>query len=172
MNSYTIQNTTDTDIPFICWMFDQAILYQKRNKYPVWNGYDIDIIQKDIKEKIQYKILVNNEIACIFSVCTNDPIIWGKKDKDSSIYLHRIVVNPNHKGEKQFEKIILWAKKYTLENNIEYIRMDTWADNPTIIEYYKSFGFVFLNNFVTPDTLNLPVQHRNISLALLEYKKF
>ena len=50
--------------------------------------------------------------------------------------------------------------------------MDTWADNPTIIDYYKSFGFVFLNNFVTSDTLNLPVQHRNISLALLEYKKF
>ena len=25
--------------------------------------------------------------------------------------------------------------------------MDTWADNPTIINYYKTFGFQFIENF-------------------------
>ena len=88
--------------------------------------------------------------------------LFGKKKitiVHSSIYLHRIVVNPNHKGKKQFEKITLWTKNHIKEKNIDYIRMDTWADNPTIIDYYKSFGFQSLNNFTTPNTLDLPVQH-------------
>jgi len=170
MKSYIIENTIESDLQLICWMFDEAILYQKLKNYPVWNGYDVAVLQNDIAQKIQYKIVVNGEIACIFSVCYTDPIIWGKKDKGDAIYLHRIVVNPKHKGQKHFEKIFAWAKNHAIENDFNFIRMDTWADNPTIISYYCSFGFEFLTNFTTPNTSDLPVQHRNIKLALLEYK--
>lgn len=48
--------------------------------------------------------------------------------------------------------------------------MDTWAANPTIIKYYKSFGFEFIENFTTPDNEELPVHNRNLALTLLEYK--
>ncbi|HEY4629571.1 MAG TPA: GNAT family N-acetyltransferase [Flavobacterium sp.] len=169
MKSYIIENTIESDLQLICWMFDEAILYQKLKNYPVWNGYDVAVLQNDIAQKIQYKIVVNGEIACIFSVCYTDPIIWGKKDKGDAIYLHRIVVNPKHKGQKHFEKIFAWAKNHAIENDFNFIRMDTWADNPTIISYYCSFGFEFLTNFTTPNTADLPVQHRNLQLALLEY---
>lgn len=170
MKSYSIENTIESDLQLICWMFDEAILYQKLKNYPVWNGYDVAVLQNDIAQKIQYKIVVNGEIACIFSVCYTDPIIWGKKDKGDAIYLHRIVVNPKYKGQKHFEKIFAWAKNHAIENDFNFIRMDTWADNPNIISYYCSFGFEFLTNFTTPNTADLPVQHRNLKLALLEYK--
>lgn len=169
MESYIIENTIESDLQVICWMFDEAILYQKLKKYPVWNGYDVAVLQNDIAQKIQYKIVVNDEIACIFSVCYTDPIIWGEKDKGDAIYIHRIVVNPQHKGQKHFEKIFTWAKNHVIENDFDFIRMDTWADNPNIISYYCSFGFEFVNNFTTPNTADLPVQHRNLKLALLEY---
>lgn len=170
MESYIIENTIESDLKVICWMFDQAILYQKLKKYPVWNGYDVAVLQNDIAQKIQYKIVVNDEIACIFSVCYTDPIIWGEKDKGDAIYIHRIVVNPKHKKQKHFEKIFTWAKNHAIENDFDFIRMDTWADNPNIISYYCSFGFEFLTNFTTPNTADLPVQHRNLKLALLQYK--
>lgn len=169
MESYIIENTIESDLQVICWMFDEAILYQKLKKYPVWNGYDLAVLQNDIAQKIQYKIVINDEIACIFSVCYTDPIIWGEKDKGDAIYIHRIVVNPKHKGQKHFEKIFTWAKNHAIENDFDFIRMDTWADNLNIISYYCSFGFEFLTNFTTPNTADLPVQHRNLKLALLEY---
>jgi hypothetical protein len=43
------------------------------------------------------------------------------------------------------------------------------ANNPIIIDYYKSFGFRFIENYTTPDSPALPVHDRNLSLALLEY---
>ena len=48
--------------------------------------------------------------------------------------------------------------------------MDTWANNSTLIEYYKTFGFNVIENYTTPDSIELPVHNRNLALTLLEYK--
>ena len=48
--------------------------------------------------------------------------------------------------------------------------MDTWADNEKIIEYYKTFGFKFLENYKTSNEPELPIQNRNLEVALLELK--
>jgi hypothetical protein len=46
--------------------------------------------------------------------------------------------------------------------------MDTWADNHKIIEYYKSFGFEFIENYKTANAIELPIQNRNLNVALLQ----
>jgi hypothetical protein len=48
--------------------------------------------------------------------------------------------------------------------------MDTWAANPTIINYYKSFGFSVIENYTTPDSEELPLHNRKLALTLLEYE--
>jgi hypothetical protein len=54
------------------------------------------------------------------------------------------------------------------KKNLKFIRMDTWAADLRIIDYYKGFGFRFIENYVTPDTRELPVHNRKLALALLE----
>ncbi len=169
MDLYKIGNTTSSDLEFIYWLFDEAIAYQKRKNYSVWKMYDKEILQKDIDRKLQYKILAGEDIVCIFSLCYGEPILWREKERGDAIYINRIVVNPKHKGQKQFEKILNWVIDLARKNNFKYIRMDTWADNPNIVDYYKNFGFNFLENYTTPDTQELPIQKRNIALALLEF---
>jgi ribosomal protein S18 acetylase RimI-like enzyme len=91
-------------------------------------------------------------------------------EKGDAIYIHRIVVNPKFKGQKQFEKLLNWIVYFAKAKRLKYVRMDTWAENPNIIEYYKSYGFQFLESYTTPNTLELPDQHRNLKVALLEIK--
>ena len=50
------------------------------------------------------------------------------------------------------------------------ICMDIWTANPNIIEYYKTFGFKIIENYLTPDSEELPIHNRNLALTLLEYK--
>lgn len=164
-----ILNTTVEDLDFIYHLFDEAILYQKNKGFPVWNGYDKNVLKADATNKLQYKIVEDDTILCVFSVCFYDPIIWREKEKEDAIYLHRIVVNPKYKGQKQFEKILSWAKEFGKQKNLKYVRMDTWGDNQSILNYYQSYGFTFIENYTTPTTENLPIQHRNLYLALLEY---
>ena len=169
MRPYTIVNTQQEDLPFIYWLFDEAIAYQKRNNYPVWPDYDKEVLAKDIAEQRQFKVLIGDKIGGIFSVCYTDELVWRERENGQAIYLHRIVVNPKMKGQKLFGKVLDWAKHHALEKNRRLIRMDTWADNPTIIAYYQRFGFKIVDYYTTPDSEELPIQQRGNRIVLLEY---
>jgi GNAT superfamily N-acetyltransferase len=97
-------------------------------------------------------------------------LIWRDLDQGNAIYLHRIVVNPEFKGRKLFGTILEWAINHVRKKRLGFIRMDTWAANPTIINYYRTFGFDVIENYTTPDSAELPIHNRNLSLTLLEYK--
>lgn len=168
--NYQIENTSTADLDFIYELFKEAIEYIKKNNYIGWTTYDKNFIKQDIDKKLQFKIIVEKDILCLFSICFTDVLIWREMEKGDAIYLHRIVVNPKFKGQKQFKKILNWVIEFAKEKGIKYIRMDTWADNSNIIEYYKSYGFQFLENYTTPNTPELPDQHRNLKVALLEMK--
>jgi ribosomal protein S18 acetylase RimI-like enzyme len=168
MAEYLIAQTNRNDLPEILHLFEEAIKLQNKKGYKVWNSIDQKGIEQDIKNGLQYKIVTDNNIVCIFSIQHNDPFIWHHLDKDDAIYLHRIVVNQDYKGQKQFEKILNWAIQYAKQHNRPFIRMDTWADNLQLINYYQSFGFRFIKNYQTTDTKELPTQNRNLNVALLE----
>src|SRR5689334_11839980 len=144
MGQTQIVNTTMQDWETVLQLFEQAMKLQGVNNYKVWDSIDINGLEKDIRNQLQYKIVQDDTIICIFSVQFNDPHIWRDRDRNDAIYLHRIVVNPLFKGQGQFQKVLTWAMGYARAKNLNYIRMDTWADNQKIIEYYKSFGFVFI----------------------------
>ncbi|MFZ1806567.1 MAG: GNAT family N-acetyltransferase [Cyclobacteriaceae bacterium] len=164
-----IVNTTLKDLETIYAFFESAIAYQQRNTYPVWKGYDKAALIKDIEEGNQYKITMGNHIAMLFSVCYSDPLIWGDRENGDALYLHRIVVNPDFKGKKIFAMVLAWSIFHGRLNNLPLIRMDTWADNAIMINYYKSFGFRYVDECTTPDSEELAVQNRNLKVALLEY---
>jgi len=163
-------NTTKDDLNTIFWLFEQAMELQGKNGYKVWEEIYRTALQKDIDQKLQYKILNDNDILCIFSIQHNDSFIWRHRDKNDAIYIHRIVVNPAFRGQRQFQKVLNWVKQFARQNNLKFVRMDTWADNHKIIEYYKSFGFEFIENYKTANATELPIQNRNLDVALLEMK--
>lgn len=165
---YTILNTTIDDLPMVNYLFDRAIELQGKNGYRVWEEIDQPALILDIQNGMQYKVVSGADILCIFSVQRNDLIIWRHHDQNDGIYLHRIAVNPDYKGQKQFEKILNWARDFVINHDLKYIRIDTWADNKRLIDYYLSYGFEFLENFRTPDLPELPSQDRNINLALMQ----
>ena len=168
--NFEIVNTTQEDLDDILWLFGQAINLQGKNGYKVWDSIDRAALEKEIEKGLHYKIVHENDILCIFSVQYKDPFIWRDKDQGDALYLHRIVVNPSFKGQRQFEKVLNWAKIIARLQHFKFIRMDTWADNEKIINYYMSFGFEFVEYYKTINTPELPVQNRELSVVLLELK--
>ena len=169
-NDWIVVPTVVDDAPDVFALFDHSILYQEAHGYPSWRNYDRRAVLDDIENRRQFKVIIHQRIAIVFSIRYDDRIIWRERDIGESIYLHRIVVNPESKGQKLFGKILDWAISDCKQKGLKNVRMDTWADNPKIIEYYKAFGFVVVENFVTPDTVELPVHNRNLALTLLEYQ--
>ncbi|MBS9462905.1 GNAT family N-acetyltransferase [Flagellimonas sp. 389] len=168
-NMYLIKNTEVKDFEFICWMYEEAIKYQKRNNYFGWESIDKEYLKKEIKNGLNYKLIQEGNILCAWGVVFSDPLIWREMEKGTSIYMHRVVVNPNFKGQKLFQKVLEWAIDYSVENSLTTIRIDTWTANPAIIEFYEKYGFKVVEEYTTGDTKDLPIQHRNLDITLLEY---
>lgn len=165
---FKIVNTEMKDLPLVVQWFNDSVAYQERKGYPTWGNFDQEAIASDIRNRIQHKAVNEQGIGIVFSAIYSDKVIWREMDKGQSIYLHRIVVNPAFKGQKLLGVVLDWAKEQVKQKNLKNIRLDTWVNNPVIIDYYKSFGFIEIEDYTTPDTEDLPRHNRNLALKLLE----
>ena len=76
----TITNASAGDLEVIYQLFEEAILFQKKNHYVGWNSYDREFIQSDIRDGLLFKMVnENGDIVCIFSICYSDALIWREK---------------------------------------------------------------------------------------------
>ncbi len=163
-----IINSTVNDIATTFQLFDHAIAYQKRKGYQQWPKFSRELIETEIKEKRHWKIIDDDKIACVFSVMYNDPVIWGEMDKDPSVYLHRIAVNPEFKGKKIMTVIKQWALDHAKANRKKYLRMDTWGENENIRNYYINCGFNYIGQQQLYKTEGLPEHYGGNLLSLFQ----
>jgi ribosomal protein S18 acetylase RimI-like enzyme len=165
-----IINSTAADIDTIFSLYDAAVAFQKTKFDKHWLAFDREMVEKEIAENRQWKIMDGNQVAGIFAIAYEDPFIWKEKNSDPSVYIHRIVTHPSYRGRHFVKLIIEWAKTHAKSMGKEYIRMDTWGDNEKLIEYYAQCGFTFLGS-ITPTASNqLPQHYSAIFLSLFEIK--
>jgi ribosomal protein S18 acetylase RimI-like enzyme len=159
--------STIHDIDSIFEFYEMAIAYQKTKFNKHWLGFERDLVTKEISENRQWKIIIDNEIACVFAITFEDESIWKEKNKDKAVYFHRIVTHPKFKGQHFIERIIEWGIPFAKEKKLDFLRMDTWGDNDELIEYYQKCGFDFLG-IITPDYIGLPKHYEGITLSLFQ----
>lgn len=163
-----IANSTPEDIGTIFHLYDEAVRFQKTVFDKHWLGFDRELVEQEIAENRQWKIVVDGQVACIFAITFSDPLIWKDKDRDPAIYIHRIVTNPQFRGGAFVKEIVKWAREYAPGIGKKYIRMDTWGDNAKLRAYYVSCGFEYLGITVMENTEGLPAHYEGLSLSLFE----
>ncbi len=163
-----ILNSTIEDIDAIFDLYGEAINFQKTKFNKHWQGFERSLVETEIQENRQWKIIIDETIACIFAVTHEDELIWGEKNNDSAIYIHRIVTNPLFRGNNHVNIIVEWAKEFCKNNNKQFIRMDTWGDNQKLIDYYQSCGFEFLGLTTLTKSDDLPKHYEGACLSLFE----
>ncbi|MBK8561985.1 MAG: GNAT family N-acetyltransferase [Saprospiraceae bacterium] len=164
-----ITTSTPADIGLIFGLYDAAIEFQKQVFNKHWKGFDTGLVEREIAENRQWKIMVEGQVACIFAITFEDKSIWKEKDQGDAIYIHRIVTNPEFRGRRFVPVITEWAKEYAKSQGLSFVRMDTWGDNQKLIDYYQSCGFKFLE-IITPEQVGLPKHYNGITLSLFEIK--
>ena len=163
-----IENSSIADIDEIFRFYDLAIEFQKKVSDQHWLPFERSLVEKEIAEQRQWKIIIDGRIVCVFCIAWNDPQIWGERDKEPSIYIHRIVTHPDFRGKNFVVEIINWALVYGREKERKFLRMDTWGDNAKLREYYTKCGFKFLGVVKPASPELLPAHYADITLSLFE----
>lgn len=165
-----IVKSTDQDIDVIFELYDAATAHQKAVAPMHWLGFERVMVAQTIKDGFQWQIVVDREIACVFTLALNDPLIWEEKDKDPAVYIHRIATNPKFRGMHFVKHIVDWVKAYAIEQHKSYIRMDTGAGNDKLNNYYVSCGFSYLGVTRLANTEGLPLHYKKGRFSLFEIK--
>lgn len=164
-----ITTSTLNDIPEIFRLYKLATDFQKV-KFPdnQWPEFDKEFITTEVLENRQFKLLIDDKIACVWALTYSDPQIWEEKDNGSSIYIHRIATNPEFRGKNFVQAIVAWAKDFAAKENKQYIRMDTCGKNDKLINHYKRCGFDFLGMKKLKNTSDLPSHYHNADVCFFE----
>jgi RimJ/RimL family protein N-acetyltransferase len=156
-----IKNCSLADADTILTLYDAAMRLQTQKNMVVWPRFKKPFIEKEIQEQRQWKLMIDNEIACNWAITFEDKEIWEEKDNNNSIYIHRIATNPAFRGNRFIDDIVAWAKAYALSKGKQYVRLDTLGNNTRLIKHYTSAGFKFLGIFKLTDTQSLPAHYQD-----------
>ncbi len=164
-----IKNSTSTDIDKIFELYALASQYQKaKQTVVVWPEFDRALIDTEIAENRQWKLIIDDEIVCVWATACSDEQIWEEKNADKAIYIHRIATNPNFRGSNFVKLIVEWAKVYARKKELNFVRLDTLGNNTKLIAHYTNAGFTFLGIFDLKNTDGLPNHYHNMPVCLFE----
>jgi GNAT superfamily N-acetyltransferase len=163
-----IENSTKEDIEEIFRLYKVATDFQKLKFSVHWPSFERSLVEAEITEHRQWKMIIDNKIVCVWATTFSDPQIWEERDDTPSVYIHRIARDPEFQKHKLVGKIIEWAKDYAFVNHKKYIRMDTVGDNPGLINYYTKCGFDFLGLSSLKNTAGLPAHYNKAIVCLFQ----
>jgi ribosomal protein S18 acetylase RimI-like enzyme len=162
--------TTNKDLDILESLFGHAIEFQRSRSNNSWREMNRPLIEKEIREKLHWKIIEEDQIACFFSIALNDRLVWDERDAEPSIYLHRIVTNPTFRGKGYVKHIVVWAEAYGRAAGKQWVRLDTHRDNERLNAYYQQCGFVFcgIKRFEDDSDPSVPRHYLGSGLSLYE----
>lgn len=156
-----VKNCTLSDATEILLLYQAARSLQVQRKMVVWPSFEKSFIEREIQEGRHWKITSSEVIACNWVLTFEDKEIWGDKDMNDAIYIHRICTDPTLRGNRYIDTIVEWSKRYASQLGKRFIRLDTLGNNTKLIEHYTSAGFNFLGMFELTDTANLPSHYQD-----------
>lgn len=166
-----IQRASTADIPRIKQLYDEAIGFQRREGHPYWKALDLAVIEADIAAGSQYLLSLDLHTAGIFSFCPPSPMdedLWQGMQPHSARYINRIIVGRAWQGLSLLAPMLAWCERETLRLDLDRLRLDTWADNQRLSDYYSRYGFVHMGERITSAGPDLSPQYRNLRLAIME----
>jgi len=163
-----IQNSTIENLDTIFHLYRLATDFQTTKFWVQWPEFDRQLVIDEIKENRQWQLCIADTIACVWATTFDDPDIWEEKNVDPAVYIHRIAVNPAFRGQHLVMAIVEWAKTFALQNDKQYIRLDTVGENHQLIQHYQKCGFDFLGLSTLKHTDQLPSHYKNATVSLFQ----
>ena len=164
----TVQPSDAGDLQAILEMYGHASALQREKEMVTWPEIPPSLIKQEIAEQRQWKMIIDGQIACIWVIAFDDPLIWGEKNKDPSIYLHRIATAPKFRGQGLVEYVVKAAVDMACHMKLDFIRLDTVGQNPGLLKHYTDHGFTFLGTYELPSTEGLPGHYNDAPVMLFE----
>jgi predicted acetyltransferase/GNAT superfamily N-acetyltransferase len=163
-----VEPATAADLPAIHSAYEAGRAIQRAQGFAVWPDFPDASVLAEIAAGNLLRVMDGATTAGVFSVTYEDPAIWGDRERGAHVYLHRIARAPGFAGRGLIDVVLAWARERCRALGRAGVRMDTWADNAALIDYYGRFGFTPVGRVRLAADPRLHPLYHGLELALLE----
>ena len=163
-----IEPATLSDLPAIRAVYADAREIQREQGAVLWDEFPLQLTIGEIETGRLFRIMDGAALAGVFSVAYEDAAIWGERERGEHIYLHRIARATTYPGRGIMGAVLEWAWAECRRLGRAGVRIDTWASNQALIDFYERQGFRFVGVRRIGIEPRLPPHYHGIELALLE----
>lgn len=168
LDGMLVRAATTADLPAIRAAYVQGREIQLRSGLGSWIVFSDAHITNEIEHELLYCAQDGDTFVGVFSIAWSDPLIWAERERGEHLYLHRISKAAGYARPGFFAAIVSWGESIARSKGLHGLRMDTWAINVPLVDYYKSFGFAHVETRRIPKDPRLSPHYHGIDLALLE----
>jgi ribosomal protein S18 acetylase RimI-like enzyme len=163
-----VEPTTLSDLPAIRAVYASATEIQRKQGAVLWDEFPTPLIVGEIETGRLFRIMDGDALAGVFSVAYEDEAIWGERECGAHIYLHRIARATTYPGRGIMGAVLEWTWAECRRLGRAGLRIDTWASNQALIDFYERQGFRFVGLRHIGIEPRLAPHYQGIELALLE----
>jgi GNAT superfamily N-acetyltransferase len=150
-NSYNVRKAELVDGETVFRILQDTASWLRSKGVAQWEEFlhddgMITTVNQAILSGITYIVGENaGDIVAVFNLSSEqndwDIDMWGKRN-DSAYYLHKLAVAKDYRRQQIGGQILGW-----IDDNIRdgcVVRLDCYADNPILNQYYHQAGFTFV----------------------------
>jgi GNAT superfamily N-acetyltransferase len=163
-----IEPAASHDIPDIRAAYEFARATQREQGSVVWPEFSDAAILGEIATEQLFRVVIDDATVGVFSLGYEDPAIWGPHEGGAHLYLHRIARAAHYPGRGLMDVILTWAEERCRLLGRDGLRMDTWASNRPLIEFYLRRKFHLVEERQLGVDPRLPPHYHGNVFALLE----
>jgi ribosomal protein S18 acetylase RimI-like enzyme len=167
-SSMRIEPATLSELNAIRAVYSGAREIQRAEDAIVWEEFPMELTVAEIEEGRLFRVLDGDVLAGVFSVAYDDEAIWGGHERGEHIYLHRIARSVTYRGRGLMSVVLEWAWAECRSLGRVGLRIDTWASNQALIDFYEGLGFRYVETRSIGVEPRLAPHYQGIELALLE----
>lgn len=163
-----IEPASPDDLASVRAAYVHGRITQRAQGSIVWPEFSDAAILSEIDAGLLFRVIADDAIVGVFSVAYDDAAIWGAHERGAHIYLHRIARAADFPGRGLVDAILAWADGQCTALGRIGLRMDTWANNTALIEFYGRRGFRLLGHARIGVDQRLASHYHGNEFALLE----
>jgi ribosomal protein S18 acetylase RimI-like enzyme len=167
-SSWRCEVASRADLPDVRAAYEHARTMQRERSAIVWPEFADDAILREIEDLRLFRVVIDDTLAGVFSVAYDDSAIWGSHERGEHLYLHRIARAAGCPSRGLVDAVLSWATERCTSLGRAGLRMDTWASNTALIEFYRERGFHLVEERRLGADPRLPSHYHGNAFALLE----
>lgn len=149
-----IEKATPEDGPAIVELLKSRATDLKSKGSSQWSflltGQEDEEIFELVSKGLFYKVTLCDhaappQLAATFMLSDKqeewDVHLWGQEKTQNTVYLHKLAVALQHKGEGLGDRLMDWIKEHIEEQGYSKIRLDCVADSAKLREFYEKHKF-------------------------------